>query len=504
MSQTVGPQSAFQEKYLNSDAKILIAGGAAGSSKSYIGLMRHLRWKDDPNYVGYCIRKNSTAIMKPGGLFYQAVGLYRLVDPNIQVKLKDQRIVFSSGASVTFSHYENTAAGEQLYQGLQMAGTFYDEATHAEEEHIWWLISRLRTQAKMNPSIWLSCNPDPDSYLRTWVDWWLFPEGHEQFGLPDPDKNGATRWLLRVGGDLYWADNPEELIERHGKKWLGVNDPKQVKPLAVQAIFGTIYDNPWLIENQPDYLATLESLPILECRRLLHGDWEARQEGSTYFDRQWITEVLDYPDKKDIKEIIRAYDFAGTLKSDDNPSPDYTATVKIAKMKSGKYRILDVKRTRITFGKWVDFITSCAEEDEPGTIVCIPLDPGVAAAGATKILAQQLAERGIAVVKMRASMKKLDRFRPFSSMAHNGGIEVLKGCAHDIDNGIVSANEFFYKELEAFTGERKRGESGHDDMVDAVSDAFAKAAQRITLNSNFLASVQGMEAGIGTAKVGIL
>lgn len=463
MSQMVGPQSPFQEKYLNSDAKILIAGGAAGSSKSYIGLMRHLRWKDNHDYVGYCIRKNSTAIMKPGGLFWQAVSLYRMVDPNIQVKLKDQRIVFSSGASVTFSHYENSAAGEQNYQGLELSGVFYDEATHAEEEHIWWLISRLRGKGTSNPSIWLSCNPDPDSYLRTWVDWWLFPEGHEKYGLPDPEKNGATRWLLRVGGELIWGDTPEELILRHGKKHLGMNDRDQVKPLAVQAIFGTIYDNPWLMENQPDYLATLESLPPMECRRLLHGDWEAREEGSTYFSRGWVEEVIGYPHKSEIREIVRAYDFAGTLKSDANPSPDYTATVKIAKMKSGKYRILDVKRTRITFGNWMKFILDNAEEDEPGTIICIPLDPGIHARGANKLLSQALAEHGIAVTQMKASMKKLDRFRPFSAMAYNEGIEIVKGCCHDLENGIVSSNDFFYKELEAFTGERKRGENGHDD-----------------------------------------
>lgn len=503
MSQQVGPQSPFQEKYLNSDATILIAGGAAGSSKSYIGLMRHLRYKDDPHYRGFCIRKNSTAIMKEGGLFDEAVTLYRSVDPKIRVKLKDQKIVFSSGASVSFSHYENSAAGEQMYQGLQMSGTFYDEATHAEESHIWWLISRLRTKAKMTPSIWLSCNPDPDSYLRTWVDWWLFPEGHENFGLPDPEKNGKTRWLLRMSGDLYWADTPEELILAHGKSHLGINDPDQVKPLAVQAIFGTIYDNPWLIKNQPNYLATLEALPLLEKRRLLLGDWEARQEGSTYFSRSWVEETIHYPEKSEIRSIIRAYDFAGTLKSDANPSPDYTATVKLAKLKNGKYCILDVKRTRIPFGKWLEFIVTNAEHDEPGTQVCIPLDPGVAADGATKILAQQLAEHGIAVTKLRATQKKLDRFRPFSALAFNGGLQIVRGCCHDLENGIESSNDFFYKELEAFTGERKRGENGHDDMVDACSDAFARAAQRITLNSNFLGSVQHFEASIGSAKVGI-
>ena len=45
----IAPASEFQEKYLQSDAQIILVGGAAGSSKSYVGLMRHLRWAEDPN-----------------------------------------------------------------------------------------------------------------------------------------------------------------------------------------------------------------------------------------------------------------------------------------------------------------------------------------------------------------------------------------------------------------------------------------------------------------------
>lgn len=199
----IGPKSPFQEKYLNSDARIMVVGGAAGSSKSYCGLMRHLRWVHDPAYRGFCIRKNSTAIMKTGGLFDEAVHLYSQVDPKIKPKLKDQRIIFSSGGEVAFSHYENRNAA-QLYQGLQISGILYDEASHAMEEDIWWLISRLRTRAKMTPSIWLTCNPDPDSYLFNWIeDYYLYPEGHELAGRPIPERNGDIRWLLRRKVTLY-------------------------------------------------------------------------------------------------------------------------------------------------------------------------------------------------------------------------------------------------------------------------------------------------------------
>lgn len=116
----IAPASEFQRKYLASDAQILLVGGAAGSSKSYVGLMRHLRFVQDPNYRAYCIRRNSNAIMASGGLFWEAVKLYRQYDPNLQIKLKDQKLVFKSGAEISFSHYENDAAAKK-YQGKLIA-----------------------------------------------------------------------------------------------------------------------------------------------------------------------------------------------------------------------------------------------------------------------------------------------------------------------------------------------------------------------------------------------
>lgn len=458
----IGPQSVFQERCLNSDARIIVMGGAAGSAKSTMGLMRHLRWIHDPKYNGFCIRKNSTAIMKEGGLFNAAIDLYRQVDSGLKVKLKDQKLVFSSGASVSFSHYENDKAAD-LYQGLEMAGTFYDEGAQASESHIWWLVSRLRTKARMNPSLWISCNPDPDSFLRTWVDWWLYPEGHELAGLPDPEKNGVRRYILRKAGVLYWGDTAEELIAIHGKSNLPADHPKQVKPISIEVHLGTIYDNPWLIENQPEYLSSLEALPELERRRLLHGDWNAREKGSTYWQREWVPEINSLPDSFEIQRTVRTFDFAGTLVSDSNPSPDYTATVRMSRTKSKEYIIEDVKRTRVQFGDWKSFVLQCAAEDPRGTTYYIPEDPNPAAKAAAKLLARELAEAGLYVKTMRASGKKLDRFRPFSSMSQNGGVKILKGCAHDLENRVSGDNTFFYKELEAFDGERRRGETGHDD-----------------------------------------
>lgn len=472
----LSPKSAFQERYLNSEANIIVAGGAMGSSKSYIGLMRHLRWVEDRHYRGYCIRKNSTTLMKSGGLFEEALEMYRQYDDRVIPKYKDQKIVFPSGASVSFSHYESERSSE-LYRGLQLSSAFYDEATDSEESHIWFLISRLRSKAKMVPSIWLTCNPSPDHYLREWVDWWLHPEGHEKFGMPDPEKNGVMRWIVRIGGTILWGDSREELIVKYGKPDLPMDHKHQIKPMSFMCLFGTIYDNPTLIETNPHYLASLESQPDIERRRNLHGDWEARQEGSSYFERSWVEEI-PFVSEGDIAQTVRAFDFAATLKSDINPSPDYTTSVRMRRLRSGEYLIDDIRKIRIRVGEWEKFVEDCFNDDPYGTTYIIPQDPGAAAAKATQDFCRRLAEKGIPTKKEKTNRSKLDRFRPFASMAQNSGVVILKGCATDYENGISNNNDFYYRELESFTGNRRGGESGHDDLVDATSSAFIELASR--------------------------
>lgn len=468
---TIGPQSKFQENYLNSDARIMVVGGAAGSSKSYVGLMRHLRWMHDPRYRGFCIRKNSTAIMKSGGLFDEAVHLYLQADPDAKIKLKDQKIVFSSGAEVAFSHYENTQAGIQLYQGLQLSGVMYDEASHAEDAHIWWLISRLRGKAGNNaPSIWLTCNPDPDSYLMNYVEWYLHPKGHPLEGRPDPAKNGKVRWLLRIDGNVVWADSREELIERYGA---------DKQPLTFQGLFGTINDNPALMKSQPEYKANLEALPRVDRERLLHGNWFAREESTGYFKREWVNEIPVPPHESEFVKIVRAWDLAGSVKSEQNPDPDYSASVKMGKLKTGEYVILDCLRFRARFGEVTQKIIETARADGNKVDIYIPQDPNAAAKAAATMMVQEIAAHGFYVRARPSNKSKVDRFRPFAAVAEHGLVHYVRNCADDLENKVLRDINPYFAELEKFDGGRK----GHDDWADATSDAFMALASGLTIPS---------------------
>lgn len=121
--------------------------------------------------------------------------------------------------------------------------------------------------------MYISCNPDPDcEWLLRMVQWYLDEEG-----FPDPNKDGVIRYFIRRGDDFLWGDSEEELIEKYGKTdpETGQLYPKghkfQVKPISFTFISALIYDNPVMLETNPDYLAFLEGLNRVDRDRLLLG-----------------------------------------------------------------------------------------------------------------------------------------------------------------------------------------------------------------------------------------
>lgn len=150
--------------FIQSQAFMTVFGGAAGSGKTYLSLMRFLYWVEDPNFVGYVFRKNATDLKGGGGAFSEAVKMFTAYDKRVRYTKQPMCIYFPSGATINFTGLDGQA-GMDAIQGIQISAAFLDEATHFTEEEIMWVISRLRTSAKMNPCIWLTCNPDMDSVI---------------------------------------------------------------------------------------------------------------------------------------------------------------------------------------------------------------------------------------------------------------------------------------------------------------------------------------------------
>ena len=217
------------------------------------------------------------------------------------------------------------------------------------------MVSRNRSTCGVRPYIRATCNPDADSWVADFLSWWIDPES----GYPIPERAGVLRYFIRIGEKIVWADRAEELTEdlQQGQKLPPGIDPP--RPMSVTFIPAWVFDNPALLQVNPEYPARLLSLRPVERERLLNGNWKIRPAAGLYFKRDWCPVVDQVPADLD---IVRYWDLAATEKTEAN-DPDWTVGVKLGRDRSGGYWVLDLVRVRANPGDVERFLLSIAEQD---------------------------------------------------------------------------------------------------------------------------------------------
>ena len=476
---TIAPQKGKQELALNIEVDVLIYGGAAGSGKSRLLLMKPLAYMNDPNFECVFFRRTTKALDKAGSLWPEGKKLYNNFKPRIREQA--HQVIFDSGATITMDHLEhNEKTAEANHQGTQYAGILFDELTHFSQEAFLYMIGRMRSGADNASFCMASCNPDYNSWVLNWVEWYL-----DEQGTPDPDKCGRVRYFLTVDEQPVFADTQEELIENYPDLcYQEDNEGNQVlvPPLSFAFIGGTIFDNPALIRANPKYLANLKAQTAVNRARLLDGNWYARAEGSGYFERSWLNKV----DRPPEGAVVRAWDKASCEPSDKERFPDFTASIKMVKSKHGRYCILGDfhPENKDSIGNYKGkfrkkpgardvLMVKQSEYDGESCTVILPIDPGQAGKVEYQESAKKFIEEGFRVSSdpMPSNKSKATRFMPFSSAAENGLIDIVESSFPDKET-----LEAFYKELEVFDGERSTRQK-KDDIPDCVASAFNYLAQ---------------------------
>lgn len=462
--QQLGPASAKQEAFLNADADIILFGGAAGSGKSYLGVMAFLKWvtrKEMSAFRGVIVRRTMVQVSGPGGVAETGQEIYQQF--GAQWRVKDGKFVFPNGSTIVCKGCEQEK-DKHNFQGWQVSAFLVDEAQQFEESQVVYFMSRMRTAAPMRPVMMMTANPDYDSYLRVWLE----DAGYlDEKGFPRPEMDGVKTWFIRLGNDMVWAKSREELLERYGEN---------CGPMSFIFLPATCRDNPVLLERDPTYLFKLQSLPRVERERLLEGCWYSREEASTLFQRGWVGDVLIPPEGG--VQRVRAYDLAGTLKSEANYDPDYSATVLMSRDRYGNFTIEEVERRRGRHGDIEEWILYNAMRDGPNVTVIVPKDAGAAGGAWCSSIMRKLAEAGFYSRFMPiAGKSKILRFAPFAAAAQAGAVRIVKNCVNDEENKVYGKNDILFDELEAFSGDGK----GHDDMADACADAYAALAKSVAL-----------------------
>lgn len=434
----IGPQPGPQTKFVSSKADIVIYGGAAGGGKTFGLLIDPLRHYHNPLFGGVIFRRTSVQIRNEGGLWDESMKIYPLLEADPKESRLEWR--FPSGMAMSFANLE-LESDILNYQGSQIPWIGFDELTHFSEKQFFYMLSRNRSVSGAKPKIRATCNPDPDSWVKRFISWWLDSNGQ----YPIPERSGVLRYFVRINDKLVWANSAKEIQEQYG---FG----PEIVPKSVTFISAKLEDNKVLTEKDPTYLGNLLALHRVDRARLKDGDWNARPSAGNFFKRE------DFPIVDTIPggwvQAVRFWDRAATKPNESNKDPDWTRGVKLLKYRDGTYCVADLKSTRDTPYKVEQLIKNTAAHDSVSVRIKSQQDPGSAGVKEAESFIRMLA--GYDVRTETFSKDKATRAKGLSAQCEAGNVLVLR----------APWNEEFFAELENFP------EGGHDDIVDGFSGAF--------------------------------
>ena len=264
------PNKGPQVDFLAAPEKEVLYGGAAGGGKSFAMLVDLLRYASNGNHRALLLRRTLAELTE---LIDQSRKLYPKAFPGAIFREAKSTWSFPSGATALFS-YVDKDPDVTRYQGQSFTWIGIDELGQYPSPYVWnYLRSRLRTT-----------DPDIETYMRASANpggiggWWL----KRMFVDPSPPN------------EPFWATD----IESRKILCYGPNHPLHAnKPLYQRRFIpARLTDNPFLMESG-EYEAMLLSLPEVERRRLLEGDWDVA-DGAAFseFDRRiHVVEPFEVP-----------------------------------------------------------------------------------------------------------------------------------------------------------------------------------------------------------------
>lgn len=446
----LAPQAGPQTMFMASSADIVIYGGAAGGGKTYALLLEALRHKDVKGFGGVIFRHNYNQITAEGGLWDASNKIFLQVPDAHPRKSPKLHWRFDGGSKLNFAHIERD---EDLksWQGTEIAYVGFDELTHFTKHQFLYMLSRNRTTCGIRPYVRCTCNPDADSWVADFIQWWI----DQDTGYPIPARSCQIRWMCVLNDIIHWADSPEELAEKYE---VNVEDCKSVTFIASR-----LEDNKVLMESDPGYIANLKAMTEVDMERLLKGNWKIKASAGKYFKRTQIgpsNMLSQLP--TDVTFWCRAWDIAAT-DEDEGGDPDFTSSTLIGRRRDGSFIVGNVTNDLVKAGDVEKLIqiTAIADRVRFGSIynVHIPQDPGASG----KIVAHNYVKMlaGFNVKSDSVSGSKELRATPFAAQWQNGNVYIL----------IADWNEMYFNQLESFPA------SNHDDMVDSSADAFNECAE---------------------------
>ena len=291
-------QKGSQELFLANDADVRIFGGKRGGSKTYSLLLEALPEVDNQNFFASLLRKEKEDSKKTGGMIDKSDGIYNQFGIYNKSQ-QDMTWYFYNKGKLKFDYYSDSYDDfVKRFQGLELSYIGVDEITHMQYKYFKYLLTCNRNAHNIKNRFVGTCNPDPDSWVAPFIDWWI-----DEDGYPIPERNGVIRYFFMYGdtvNEIYWGDTRMEVYEqaasRIDKIWkpefekFGKKEDMFIKSMTF--IEGKLEENIKLMESDPAYLANLANQSEEQVARDLDGNWKFKTAGIGLISFDDISEKL--------------------------------------------------------------------------------------------------------------------------------------------------------------------------------------------------------------------
>ena len=258
-----------QEEFLSAGERDVLYGGAAGGGKSFALLADPLRYCHNPNHRGLLLRRTLDELTE---LIDKSRQLYTKAFPGAKFRESKSTWHFPSGATIWFTYLDRDKDVTR-FQGQAFNWIGIDEITQYPTPYVWdYLRSRLRsTDPELQENLYMRCTANPGGVGGWWVKK-MYIEG-------TPENKAFPAFDIDTRKMFVWPDGHE----------------KAGQPLFFRKFVpARLTDNPHLMADG-QYEAMLRSLPDVERKRLLEGDWD-------------VAEGAAFPEFSRTKHVVAPFD----------------------------------------------------------------------------------------------------------------------------------------------------------------------------------------------------
>ena len=208
---------------------------------------------------------------------------------------------FKTGAKLGLTIYDMPMNDFDIaYRGQQFAYIGIDELPQMPFEMFKFLMTCNRNTVGIHSRILGTCNPDPLSWLRDFIDWWIGKEDTvyedglkhpERKGFAIPERVGRIRYCYMPDDsvqNIVWGDTPHEVYEQCRDLIDDAWDPSLEQYGYTKESFfvksatfikANLMDNKALLQNDPGYIASLLNQPPEVRAREFDGNWDIIKMG---------------------------------------------------------------------------------------------------------------------------------------------------------------------------------------------------------------------------------